>query len=303
MKKHILVTGSHRSGTTFVGKVISEPKRIRYIHEPFNIEGNRENCPLKYRNEYVADSSLEHQKEVKKYINSFANLNLGRLGKVKSLKGLYHFLKETKSRFSSSRTVYKDPIAFMSVEWIYKHFDMSVIMLIRHPAAFVSSIKLKNWKFDFNNFLEQEALMNTYLKDYKKIVKEYVETEKDIIDQGILLWNIFHDIIADFQTKYKDEWYFVKHEDLSINPIPEFEKIFNRLGIEYSTEVQNYIIESTTSKVDPDVQKNATKFWDVKRNSKANVEAWKVRLTPEEISRIKEGTKGIWEKFYTENEW
>ena len=34
MAKCILVTGSIRSGTTWVGKIISQSKRVYYIHEP-----------------------------------------------------------------------------------------------------------------------------------------------------------------------------------------------------------------------------------------------------------------------------
>jgi hypothetical protein len=37
MKKPILVTGSHRSGTTWVGRMISLDIDVGYIHEPFNI--------------------------------------------------------------------------------------------------------------------------------------------------------------------------------------------------------------------------------------------------------------------------
>lgn len=36
IKNWILVTGTVRSGTTFVGKVLSLPLEVDYIHEPFN---------------------------------------------------------------------------------------------------------------------------------------------------------------------------------------------------------------------------------------------------------------------------
>jgi hypothetical protein len=37
-KKAILVTGSHRSGSTWVGKMIAQSPSVVYIHEPFNLE-------------------------------------------------------------------------------------------------------------------------------------------------------------------------------------------------------------------------------------------------------------------------
>ena len=35
---HILITGSHRSGTTWIGRTISEHPKVEYIHEPFNVD-------------------------------------------------------------------------------------------------------------------------------------------------------------------------------------------------------------------------------------------------------------------------
>ena len=55
--------------------------------------------------------------------------------------------------------------------------------------------------------------------------------KKDIIDQGILLWNTIHDTIAYYQKKYKHQWYFVKHEDLSISPLSEFKKMFSKVNL------------------------------------------------------------------------
>ncbi|NEQ55044.1 MAG: hypothetical protein F6K11_33795, partial [Leptolyngbya sp. SIO3F4] len=36
IEKWIFVTGAIRSGTTFVGKILSLPLEVDYIHEPFN---------------------------------------------------------------------------------------------------------------------------------------------------------------------------------------------------------------------------------------------------------------------------
>ena len=36
----ILVTGSHRSGTTWVGKMLTIDKKNIYIHEPNNFDDN-----------------------------------------------------------------------------------------------------------------------------------------------------------------------------------------------------------------------------------------------------------------------
>ncbi len=298
MKKNILVTGSHRSGSTWTGKVIAKASRVRYIQEPFNIAIKQYNykSPFTYWFEFLIDSPTEHQKESKTYIESFYKVihldTLKRLFKVRSLKGLYHYLADLKGRITD-RTVIKDPIAIMSAEWIYLNYNIDIVVLIRHPAAFVASLKVKNWQYDFNNYLNQSILMNTYLKDYQIIINDYSKNKKDIIDQGILLWNTIHETIAYYQSKYGNDWYFVKHEDLSISPIVEFDKMFSKIDLTLDSDVESYLNETTKSKESS----------RLKRNSAENVKSWKKRLSYDEIQRIKIGTDKVWKKFYTENDW
>ena len=57
-KKPILVTGSHRSGSTWVGKILNLSNETYYINEPFNIEThNSPSNPFKYWFEYVEPNS------------------------------------------------------------------------------------------------------------------------------------------------------------------------------------------------------------------------------------------------------
>lgn len=307
MKKNILVTGSHRSGTTWTGKVLSQSNNIRYVHEPFNLDNKRKDSPFTFWFEYLFDSPKEHQEKAIKYIESFykiTNENEVKLfEKINSLKELYKYSKAFVDKIVSKRTIIKDPIALMSTEWLYKNFDLDIIVLIRHPAAFIASIKIKNWEFDFHNYLDQKYLMNNYLKNYEDLIIDFSKNEKDIIDQGILLWNTIHEVIDKYQSKYNNEWYFVKHEDLSSDPIVEFKKIFEKFDLPFNSKVKNYITSTTTEKVKKEVLTNSTPIDHVKRNSKENIKSWKSRLTEEEISRIKKGTENVWIKFYSESDW
>ena len=296
MKKKILVTGSHRSGSTWTGKVIAKAKNVRYVHEPFNIGINRSNSPFKFWFEFLLNSSTDHQNKSKSYINSFFKIfhknNFKILINERSTRGYYSHFKDLITRINH-RTLIKDPIAIMSTEWIYNNYDIDIIVLIRHPAAFVASLKVKNWQYDFNNYLNQPALMSSYLKDYKELIEDFTKNKKDIIDQGILLWITIYDTVDYYRSKYKNEWQFIKHEDLSTNPLSEFKKLFSKVHLDMDINVENYILESTNSKDNS----------NLKRNSSANIKTWKSRLTPNEIDRIKKGTEKVWTKFYTQEDW
>ncbi len=308
MKKNILVTGSHRSGTTWTGKIISKAKGVHYIHEPYNIGINRKYSPLTFWFEYISDETpTKHKTKVKKYIDSFSNVfelnSLKRLSQIRTKEEFYSYMKDLVGCLQSERTLIKDPIAIMSAEWLYNDFNMDVVVLIRHPAAFVSSLKAKDWQFNFSNYLNQSSLMNDYLNEYKDIIEEYLEKNKDIIDQGILLWNIIHNVIDHYKSKYGDEWVFVRHEDLSLNPNDEFKKIFSKIDLSFNSDVEDYINKTTTGTVDKDIVKNSTPVSNVERNSKENIKVWKNRLSVEEIQRIKSGTEKVWKKFYSESDW
>ncbi|PKA82117.1 sulfotransferase domain-containing protein [Ulvibacter sp. MAR_2010_11] len=293
----ILITGSHRSGSTWIGRVIESSKRVRYVHEPFNIQNKRGFSPLQFWFEYISEKSdLNHKKQVFNYLQAFYAVSpkyfFLNLLKVKAPGDGYRLLKDTYKR-AIGRTLLKDPIALLSAEWIYRQTQCDVIISIRHPAAFVASIKVKDWDFNFNHFLEQPALMEDYLETFSAEIKEYAMHTHDIVDQAILLWNILYSVVSKYKEKYGERWYFVRHEDLSENPILEFEKVFHYLQLDFTTAVKDKILDTTTRLVST----------EHKRDSKSNKFTWKQRLTLLEISKVKEKTFPLWQRFYSEADW
>lgn len=258
--KHILVTGSHRSGSTWVGNVMAAAARTSYIHEPFNI-GIHPSSPIRHWFEYIHPlTDVAYQKEVQQYITDFLRhkyhllpfdiLSSGSIAQAKLL------IKKRTRQLMAHRQIIKDPIALMSAAWVSQHFCKNVIVLIHHPTAFAGQIQ------------------SLTLEDH------------DIIDQACLLWNCFHHVIIHYQQKHP-EWIFVRHEDLSTNPLKEFKAIFAQLGLPFDKEVHNYLTQSVK----------------MVESTGQNISAWKNRLSKEEITRVKENTKTIADKFYTEDEW
>lgn len=295
-KNNILVTGSHRSGSTWLGKVITSSSNYVYVDEPFNIGKKHVASPFKNQFEYLPGKTVTFQKKAKKYLNSFNSLfaksTFNNLIHIKSRKDIRKFLSEVKSR-TTRNYVYKDPLALLSAEWIYEQYGWDIVILVRHPAAFVASLKVKDWQFYFKYFNNQEVLINTHLRAYAEKIEEYTNNRPDIVKQGILLWNVLYSMVHYYQEKYNTRWYFVKHEDLSLQPMLAFEKLYNFLNIEMEDSVKEYILETTSSKEQT----------LLKRDSKKNILSWKNRLTPQEIQEIKEGTREVWKHFYTEEDW
>ncbi|MFC2161878.1 sulfotransferase [Acidobacteriota bacterium] len=300
--KPILVTGSHRSGSTWTGRMIDLSSDIAYIDEPFSLNCGPGICKaeFEYWFLYICDENERF------YLRNIDNClrfkyNLSEEFRVaKSLRDLLRILRDyirfEKYNILKKRPLVKDPIAVFSAEWLAKRYNMDVIVLIRHPAAFVSSLKKAKWTHPFDHFLQQPLLMQHHLFKYKSEIEKYSKTEKDIVDQAILLWNLIHHMILKYRENQPD-WIFIKHEELSENPIEEFGKLYHKLGISFSMYIQSKIKDFCFAGPSKD-------NWNqLKRDSKSNIWTWKTRLTDEEIKRTKDKTNEIAREFYTEEDW
>lgn len=296
--KHILVTGSHRSGTTWAGTMLAAAPRSKYIHEPFNVKTF--NGLFEYWFQFVCKKNeFKYKKLFDRIINySFPRSIACEKGIVGGLKNVGRNTASFYYGLMKYSFIIKDPIALFSADWLAKRFNMGVLVMIRHPAAFCSSIKLKNWKFNFSNFLEQPLLMEKYLYRYRDEILGFKEEERDTISQAILLWNCIHHTISIYQQEHP-EWFFIKHEELSHNPLGEFRKIYQFFGLEFSSRVQSLILDSS-GEHNPVEQQTGN---ELSRNSKKNIFNWCKRLTCEEIGQIKDGTREVSRNFYTEEDW
>ncbi|OLE54531.1 MAG: hypothetical protein AUI36_17205 [Cyanobacteria bacterium 13_1_40CM_2_61_4] len=193
----------------------------------------------------------------------------------------------------------KDPIALFSSEWLATTFDMNMIVLIRHPAAFTSSISRLNWTHNFSHFLNQPLLMRDYLAPFEAEIRAFAETEHDILEQGTLLWRIIHYVILQYKERYKD-WIFLRHEDISTDPLQHFEYLYKRMNLTM-TDKEKKVIEDYSSEDNPTEATKGHTF--VKRNSKSNIKSWRKKFTEQELNNLRTQVEEISHKFYSDADW
>jgi hypothetical protein len=199
-----------------------------------------------------------------------------------------------------ARPLVKDPVALLAAPWLARSFDMDVVVMIRHPAAFASSLKRMGWTHPFGDFLVQPALMDGPLAAYRGQVERYAADPPDVVDQAGLLWAMLHDVIDGYRTDHP-EWQFVRHEDLSTDPQAGFRQLCDRLGLHYDGPLEERLAHDTDAG-NPVEAVNGTAH-TLQRDSRANVTTWRTRLTPEEIARVREATAAVSPRFYGEDEW
>lgn len=304
MRKPILITGSHLSGSTWVGKMICLSPEVAYIHEPFNLRSRKGRCNIKIDKWFTYIDEFNEDLYEKCFIDTL-NFRYNLPAEIKSIRSVKDiarmfrdFSKFTYYRFvSHPRPLLKDPIAVMSAEWLARRFEMNIVILIRHPAGFINSLKSRGWRHQFIHFLSQDEMMKKKLSKYKIEINYFLKNEHDIIDEGILLWKIIYSEVIKYQKKHPD-WSFVRYEDIAINPLKEFKKLYMKLNVNYTPEIRNKINEYTNPQNTKEI-----KFGNIKRDSKSMAYKWKEKLTTSEIKYIKKNVTEVSRHFYNNNEW
>ena len=304
MPPPILVTGAHRSGTTWVGAMLTLSPRIGLIHEPFSPDTSAgvSGGPFERAFQYVsADNEQEYAARVARTLRFSYDLRR-QLPTIRSLRVLRRtgidLYNLTRSRLRKDRPLVKDPIAVFSSEWLASRFDMQVVVLVRHPAAFASSLTRLAWSHDFRSFLEQPLLLRDHLGAFEDEIRDFAENPRDSFEQSILLWRLIYSTVATFRTRNPD-WRYVRHEDLALDPAAGFESLYATLGLELDDGIRRQIAEHSNEE-NPD---EIAGWHGVRVNSRASVGSWRRRLTPEQIERVREGTRDVWPAFYADDDW
>lgn len=302
----ILVTGLHRSGTTWVGRMLALNGDVAYVSEPLNV-WHRFGVMRARVDHWYTYICKENEAEFVESFNETLKLDYQLWREVRSIRSPKDFLRMlrdwtnfTISRLQRRRVLLKDPFAVFSTPWFAERLNCDVVVVLRHPAAFVSSLKRLGWSFDFNDLLAQPLLMRDLLEPFRTELEAGTKSPSDVILQGSLLWRIIASVT--YQTQHEHpQFRVVLHEDFSRDPINRFQELFSHIGLLFTNRVKKGITRSTSS-TNPQ-EPSLTSIYSTKVDSAANVEIWKQRLTSEEIARIRDLTKDVAHFYYRDEDW
>src|SRR5947208_8793231 len=99
-----------------------------------------------------------------------------------------------------------------------------------------------------------------------------------------MLWKAPWFVVKQYRRQHPD-WLFVRHEDLSQDPLRGFEKICRHVDIEFTPEIRKAVLESDDAALPQELDPSLA--FTTRRNIKLNVSSWKARLTIEQIARIR----------------
>lgn len=302
----ILVTGAHRSGTTWVGKMLAAGGQLAYLSEPLNVWHRRG----------VFAAGVSHwycyicQENESDYLPAFRKLlryDYHWINEILSLRSPHDFGRMVRDgstfllgKLYRRRPLLKDPFAVFSIPWFIERLGCQVVVTVRHPAAFASSLKRLNWPFDMQDLLAQPLLMRDWLAPYQEQMQACLESPADILRQAALLWTMVYQTVWRLKEQGTPLW-LVRHEDLSLDPLGGFQALYDGLNLDYNEKAKRQIELSSSAENPKELKKE--KRHSVRLDSRSNLMNWRKRLSAEEIAQIKALTQEVASRYYPEESW
>jgi hypothetical protein len=208
--KSIIISGTGRSGTTWLADLISSQIPCRIMFEPFHPKKIKEFSQFSYF-QYMRPT--EPNNMLLSYCNKVFSGNIRDPWIDSQLDRIFHSLR-----------IIKDIRVNLFLKWIHNHFpNIPILYIIRHPCAVVLSRLELHWDTDEDimPILSQKSLVDDFLLDKMEII-EGARTHEE---KHAIIWCICNLIpIRQFQLNNLN---VVFYENLCTKPELEVPKIFD----------------------------------------------------------------------------
>lgn len=306
----ILVTGAPRSGTTFLGRMLSLPRNIIYVYEPFNLEIGIEGVDRAFV--YLDDTGGLRSKKYdalitellagrsKFKINPWREANpplTKRLGRRLFQSGAQLQYRLDAANPLKNRYLIKDPMATFAAQYLHRNFGMQTVVIMRHPASTIASYKRLGWRYNLHELTDQPKLMERYLEP----VLGGLNIEKlKPIEEWSYLWLACYTVL-DAYLKQNPNMIMIRHEDLSLMPMRSFERLYDQLGLPFTAKIREHIDNHTRAGNPAGAPVGVAHA--LRRDSARNLELWRGIIEPDELAEIIRITKPLAHTYYPSAHW
>jgi hypothetical protein len=245
--KSILVTGSARSGTTWLANILASQGKFRIMFEPFN-----PNLVPEYRkfNYFQYMRPEEYDQDLYEFCNQVFT------GKIRNA----WIDREIQYLLPQGRVI-KCIRSTLMLRWLDIQFpEVPKVFIVRHPCAVVLSRMKLGWATDddIRHFLSQPKLMSDFLADKLEIIARAKTDE----EKHAIIWCITN--LVPVQQFVGQKLNLVFYEQMVQNPPETIAKIFQILGLSMNDSVSMTISQpSLTSTASSAILtgKNLTDQW------------------------------------------
>ena len=254
----MFLSGSGRSGTTWLQEIINYKNQYRILFEPFNKDKVDILGRWHYRQYLRPNTKDEHFLEPAKRILS---------GRIRNA-----WIDDKNHQPFAFERLIKDIRTQFILRWIKSNFPkIPILMIMRHPCAVANSKLVLGWNAQLDEHLQelfnQESLVQDHLYPYITKLHEL----RDDFEKHVFLWCLEYYVpLRQFQ---ENECLLIFYEELCQNYQNEIVRIFNFIDKGFTKEV--FQLQKTPSALS---RKDSPIF-----TGSSLVSTWRKHITPEQI--------------------
>mgnify|MGYP000117886545 CR=1 FL=1 len=292
LQRSVIVTGTHYSMTTLVGRLLATAPEFHILHEPTNPEPTLSYVSINPPNWYEFYTS-ERVAELADFLakaivgRGFPAELMRRATTVRSprqaLQVVRYCQRTLPMMLKPQPAVLKDPFLIFSAAALQEMFGMQVVLTIRHPCAFVESFKRAGHGFDFANLMQPDLLQA--LPEEAETIAQLAQEPGALVTQASHLWRI----IYLFAVKYlvdNTRTLVLRQDQMVENTAPTIDGLFEFCGASRTAAVEAFLSKNLSAGRQDFDQGGSY----IRRDGQATLNKWKNRLSPNEVSDIRRRT-------------
>lgn len=301
----LVLTGMHRSGTTFPGRALSSVKGLLYLHEPFNAKYGCEGVDTVYPwagpdGEGLSDGldrtiqdvaalkcAYKGRAEGDSLIKAAARMVIRGRGGIDLLNARLRSVLVP----GNHKLLLKDPFAMLLSPYLARKYGARIVIMVRHPVAIWQSVKRMGWTLSFNDFGGPGFW---YSQAAKGVSREDLE-KKTEAEKVAWLWRFLYQDVAEWASSWPENIIFVRHEDLCADPAGQMKRVVAHYGLDAGGAFYSKLDELTQGE---NVAARGARLHDFKRDSRALATSWMKKADSIEEGLIRGITAGAYDGLY-----
>ena len=237
-KKHIIIVGSARSGTSWLSETIARQHRYRMLFEP-------EHETRTKHGDLLCDKWIESETESPEAHAYLERVFKNRVDCDWIAQNSNRQFKRHLWPWIPKKFIIKFVRANLLAHYMHASFEIPIIHLIRNPYEVIKSqqrVKFP-WLYDLSRFANQEKLKQVIFREFQYDISNYKNlSELEILT---LRWCIENVIPLEVLEANTNQVTVIRYEDLFSN-IQVFYDLCKRFQIEPISDLQRYYKQPST---------------------------------------------------------
>ena len=287
-QRPVYVAGFARSGTSWLGKVLSTAAGVRYHREPFNYAFQPGAAPyhLHYLSAEAEDPGFEA------YLRDAV---AGRIDGPTVDQAFWE--RHRRYRRWPARPLIKDVHTLLALERVERVSGAHIVLIVRHPCAVAASWRRLHERDPSDSLFGDLDAHLDRLQRQEALQRAFPQQERapgapaTYLEKVGALWAAVHAVLLR-QVERHPDWVLVRHEDLCAAPGDRFRDLFARLHLEWTPQTTDLLEASTHTA--------SERPYGTSRVSTDEVDKWRQDLTGQEAEEVLRfvrplGLDRIWE--------